>query len=101
MISVAEIRAYLWEQPRPIRAKSYHFADHMGVSLWSLRHYLKIQRANWDDIKAQVVSDRAEEMLRTMAPKEVSAQLGFGEVSAFYRAYKSWHGRSFTEDRAR
>lgn len=71
-------------------------ARRQNVSVQVLRRQLKKQHTSYHELKAQVLSNAARNMLsqRLMSVEGISGQLGFSEPSSFIRAFKSWAGET-------
>ncbi|MEY4512151.1 MAG: hypothetical protein RLZZ450_4273 [Pseudomonadota bacterium] len=67
-------------------------AVELAVSPATLRARLRAEGTSYGEILQQVRFDMAEEFLtdRQVGIAEVSARLGFSQVSAFYRAFRRW-----------
>jgi AraC-like DNA-binding protein len=67
-------------------------ARELSVSSATLRARLRSEGTSYGEILQQVRLDMAEEFLtdRELGIGEVSARLGFSQVSAFYRAFRRW-----------
>lgn len=67
-------------------------AAELSVSPATLRARLRAEGTSYGEILQQVRFDMAEEFLtdRQVGIAEVSARLGFSQVSAFYRAFRRW-----------
>lgn len=64
-----------------------------GVSAATLRRRLEAEGTSFRDLKSEVLNEAAKSLLlrrRTVA--EVAEELGFSELRAFNRAFRSWNG---------
>ena len=75
----------------------------LNMSTRSLHRQLREEGASLQQLKDQVRSERARELLlRTQRPvKQVAAAVGFRNEKSFIRAFRGWTGRSPGEFRAR
>lgn len=71
-----------------------HASDTLGIPRWTLQRRLAEENTSFADIVDRLRRDLAEHYLAgTRHPvSEISALLGFSEVSAFTRAFRRWHG---------
>jgi AraC-like DNA-binding protein len=78
-------------------------ASALGLSERSLRRKLADEGCTYSQLAETVRLELAREMLKDAARsiKEISAELGFSELSAFHRAFKRWTGHTPVEFRAR
>ena len=77
-------------------------AEH-GTTPTTLRRRLEAEGTSYQDIKDQLRSDLAIDLLCHSAHSvdEIGAQLGFQDASAFHRAFKRWNGLQPGEYRQR
>jgi AraC-like DNA-binding protein len=77
-------------------------ARKLGMSGRTLRRRLKEEGKAFPTLVAQVLRDRALQLLSDpkASVKEVAYQLGFATPNAFHRAFKRWTGGSPSEIRA-
>jgi AraC-like DNA-binding protein len=78
-------------------------ASSLGLSERSLRRRLFEEGCTYSQLAESVRLELAQELLKDGARsvKEIAAELGFSELSAFHRAFKRWTGHTPTEFRAR
>jgi len=79
-------------------------AGRLNVSVRTLQNYLKAENRSFSEALAKVRRSLADHyILNTkLNDAEISAMLGYSEVSAFYRAYKKWNlatPKSFRRER--
>jgi AraC-like DNA-binding protein len=77
-------------------------ARRLGTSERSLRRQLEAETLSFRDLAAEVLRDRARELLRRTdsSVTDIAFQLGFSDSSAFTRACKRWFGQTPRELRA-
>jgi AraC-like DNA-binding protein len=71
-------------------------ARRINLSPRTLRRRLEEERTSYKTILADVRKCKAMDLLKStdMTMENVAARLGFSEVSSFYRAFKSWTGKT-------
>ena len=71
-----------------------HAAEHFFCSEQSLIRGLKQEGTRFKDIREKVRKQKASYYLvkTELTNQQISAQLGFSEVSVFYRNFKKWFG---------
>lgn len=69
-------------------------AAELGSTPTTLRRRLEAEGTSYQDIKDQLRSDLAIDLLchSTLSVDEIGARLGFQDASAFHRAFKRWSG---------
>jgi AraC-like DNA-binding protein len=67
-------------------------AESLNVGVRTLQNYLKGEGRSFSQALANVRQSLAEHYIRNtkLTDADISAMLGYSEVSAFYRAYKKW-----------
>jgi AraC-like DNA-binding protein len=77
-------------------------ANVLGVSERSLRRRLAEEGCTYSSLAETIRLELARERLNdaTRPLKEIAAELGFSEISAFHRAFKRWTGHTPAEFRA-
>jgi AraC-like DNA-binding protein len=64
-----------------------------GMSVATLRRKLEAEGASFRDLRREILNEAARSLLRRrMSVAEVAEQLGFSDVRAFNRAFRSWNG---------
>ncbi|MDQ0448695.1 AraC-like transcriptional regulator QhpR [Methylobacterium aerolatum] len=88
------IRAYVRANLSVRDLSLRHASDALGIPRWTLQRRLAEGNTSFADIVDRLRRDLAEHYLAgTKHPvSEISALLGFSEVSAFTRAFRRWHG---------
>lgn len=86
----------------PVVPSMDEIAKKLGMSGRTLRRRLKQEGKAFPTLVAQVLRDRALQLLSDpkASVKEVAYQLGFATPNAFHRAFKRWTGGSPSEVRA-
>lgn len=71
-------------------------AQELGTSAPTLRRQLAQQGHSYRGLKSDLRRERAQALLRDtdLPVAEISHQLGYGEPSAFFRAFKGWTGQT-------
>jgi AraC-like DNA-binding protein len=65
----------------------------VGVSVATLRRRLEEEGARFRDLRQEVLNEAAKVALRRQTPiTQVAEELGFSDLRAFNRAFKSWNG---------
>lgn len=69
-------------------------AAELGSTPTTLRRRLEAEGTSYQDIKDQLRSDLAIDLLchSSLSVDEIGARLGFQDASAFHRAFKRWNG---------
>ncbi|MEP5152820.1 AraC family transcriptional regulator, partial [Planktotalea sp.] len=67
-------------------------AQHLGLSVATLRRQLGQQGHSYRSLKSDLRRDRALTLLRNadLSVAQISHMLGFAEPSAFFRAFRGW-----------
>ena len=78
-----------------------HIADKLNTSRQTLYRKLKAEGASFQTLLEKVRFASAKEQLKTskLSLSEIAFSLGFGDLSAFSRAFKRWSGESPKEFR--
>lgn len=97
---VAQIRAQLLNRLNGIPSFD-EIAHNLGVSPRSLRRHLQLEGHSFSTLLNQFRIDVAKEYVgeSRMSTKEIAFALGFRDINAFRRAFKSWTGRTVHEFR--
>lgn len=70
-------------------------AHELGMSAATLRRRLAAEGTSFREIRFQVLSSRAKELLHgNLSVAAIAQQLGFSDVRSFNRAFKSWAGKT-------
>lgn len=90
------VRAHLGALPPADWPDFEALARAMSLSPATLRRQLRADGQSYQAIKDDLRLARAQRMLETggLSVAEISAQVGYSEPSAFFRAYRKWTGRS-------
>ena len=82
-----------------LRLRSEEVADTLHVSPTTLRRRLRADGTNYQSILDHVRRHRCTLMLekRWLPGKCVAWELGYAEVNSFYRAFRRWTGRNYSE----
>jgi AraC-like DNA-binding protein len=85
------LRAWLLQSARRWDAKLEHVAGDFGITPRTLQRRLKDQGICFLDMRARVRMETAQRMLATSrrSVTSIAEQLGFSEISAFTRAFRS------------
>jgi len=77
-------------------------AERLGMSERSLRRHLATERATFPSLRIEVLSARAKQLLTEskLPIKEIASSMGFSDVTAFHRAFKTWTGMTAAAFRA-
>jgi AraC-like DNA-binding protein len=96
----ARLRSLLLTKPSALPSLT-EAAKHLGLSARSLRRYLNQEGTSYQALIDQFRLDLAKEYLKTehLTPKEIGFMLGFRSPEAFYRAFKSWTGKTVSQVR--
>ena len=84
------------------RLRSEEVADHLHVSPTTLRRRLRADRTNYQHILDHVRQHRCAALLdkRWLPGKSVAWELGYAEVNSFYRAFRRWTGKNYSDLKA-
>jgi AraC-like DNA-binding protein len=95
------VRARLSKDPAE-KSNMKTLAQRLGVSERSLRRHLAREQVSYPDIRTEVLSARARELLNDpdLSIKEISFAMGFSEPTAFHRAFRRWTGTTVAAFRA-
>ena len=68
---------------------------HTGLSTRTLQRRLRETGTSFEHLLQEVLREKADELISrgTLSQGEIAFMLGYSEVSAFSRAYRSWTGR--------
>lgn len=90
------VRAHLGALPPADWPDFEALARAMSLSPATLRRQLRADGQSYQAIKDDLRLARAQRMLESggLSVAEISAQVGYSEPSAFFRAYRKWTGRS-------
>ncbi|THD76003.1 AraC family transcriptional regulator [Thalassobius vesicularis] len=90
------VRAHLGALPPADWPDFEALARAMSLSPATLRRQLRADGQSYQAIKDDLRLARAQRMLEAggLSVAEISAQVGYSEPSAFFRAYRKWTGRS-------
>ncbi len=82
---------------------SERIADALGISPTTLRRRLRADRTHYQTILDQVRQYRCEQRLeeRWLPGKCLAWELGYAEVNSFYRAFRRWTGRNYSDMKLR
>ena len=82
-----------------LRLRSEEVADAVHISPTTLRRRLRADGINYQSILDQVRRHRCTLMLekRWLPGKCVAWELGYAEVSSFYRALRRWTGHNYSD----
>lgn len=71
-------------------------ARYMNISPRTLRRRLIAEGTSFKDLVSKIRKDKAIELLRTTSRPigQIAAELGYSDLANFYRAFKSWTGRT-------
>jgi AraC-like DNA-binding protein len=71
-------------------------AQSMNMSPCTLRRRLKDEKTSYKSLVAEILRDRAIDMIQTTSyPTEhIAMELGYSDVANFYRAFKGWTGKN-------
>lgn len=91
----AKIRQELFNHP-DVFPTLEDMAKRINLSPRTLRRRLMEEKTSFKAIITDIRKDKALELLKTtsLTMENVALRLGFSEVSSFYRAFKSWTGRT-------
>lgn len=83
---------WLWASTPPL--KKAEIAKLLGVSERSLTRQLASEGTNYNQLFAEVQSERAENLLGNpkLTISEVAYRMGYSDPAAFTRAFTGWHG---------
>jgi AraC-like DNA-binding protein len=78
-------------------------ADKLGMSTRTLQHRLRAEGASFSELVDGVRTTLAQRYLieRRLSVPDIAALLGYGDASAFHRAFKRWTGMTPRQFRAR
>ena len=87
-----QVIRWLWASTPPL--KKVEIAKLLGVSERSLTRQLAQEGANYNQLLAEVQSERAENLLanQKLTVAEVAYRMGYTDPAAFTRAFTSWKG---------
>lgn len=73
-----------------------HLARYMNTSSRTIRRYLAMEGTSYRDLLSDIREHKAINMLRTTNSSigQIATELGYRDLSNFYRAFKSWTGRT-------
>ena len=82
-----------------LRLRSEEVADTLHISPTTLRRRLRADGTNYQSILDHVRRQRCTVMLekRWLPGKCVAWELGYAEVNSFYRAFRRWTGRNYSD----
>lgn len=74
-------------------------AEALGISARSIRRHLQREGTSYQKLVDAFRLELAKEYLRAeqLTPKEIGYQLGYSDISAFRRAFKSWTGMTLQQ----
>ena len=97
---VSQLRDLFRNDPRAIPSHDA-VARLLGMSPRTLRRRLQDEGRSYQKLVDEFRGQLAKEYLRStqMSPKQIAFHVGFNDISAFRRAFKSWTGQSVGEYR--
>ena len=83
------------------RLRADSVASMLGISSTTLRRRLRLDHTSYQFLLDRARQYRCEQLLETrwLPGKCLADELGYVEVNSFYRAFRRWTGRSFSDYR--
>lgn len=71
-------------------------ARHMNISPWTLKRRLTAEGTTYKDIASVIRKNKAVHLLQntTLPIEQIAADIGYHDLSNFYRAFKRWTGQN-------
>ena len=81
------------------RVRADSVASELGMSGTTLRRRLRADHTNYQFLLDRARQYRCEQLIKDIwqPGKCVAAELGYLEVNSFYRAFRRWTGKSYSE----
>jgi AraC family mar-sox-rob regulon transcriptional activator len=81
------------------RLRADSVASHLGMSGTTMRRRLRADHTNYQFLLDKARQYRCEQLLKHIwqPGKCVADELGYLEVNSFYRAFRRWSGKSYSE----
>lgn len=88
------VKRWLWSESPP--PKKSEIAERLGMAERSLTRRLAKEGATYNDLLAEVQSERAKNLLSTgaLTISQVAYRVGYSDPAAFTRAFTGWCGES-------
>jgi AraC-like DNA-binding protein len=71
-------------------------ARHMNIAPWTLKRRLSAEGTTYKKIESDLRKKKAIDLLKTTdyPVEQIATEVGFNDISNFYRAFKRWTGRN-------